>query len=65
MSDLRPRRLAMGCLSKLSDSAVDGGIICSWYRDGLQQIVWNMRDFLSSWITGRAKRLNNPLTSAI
>lgn len=61
----RPRRLAIGCLSKLSDSAVDGGIICSWSKDELQQIGWNMRDFLSSWLMGRAKRQNNPLTSAI
>lgn len=52
----RPRQLATGCLSELSDSAVDGGIICSWSKDELQQIVWNMRDFLSSWITGWAKR---------
>lgn len=38
-SGYRPRRLATGCLSKLSDSGVDGGIICTWYRDALQQIV--------------------------
>lgn len=56
MSGGRPRQLAMGCLLELSDSAVDGGIICSWSKDELQQIVWNMRDFLSSWITGWAKR---------
>lgn len=40
----------MGCLSKLFDSAVDGVIICSWYRDWLQQIVWNMKDFPGSWV---------------
>lgn len=34
-------------------------------KDELQQIVWNTRDFLSSWLMGRAKRQNNPLTSAI
>lgn len=65
VSGSRPRRLAMGCLSKLSDSAVDGGIICSWSKDELQQIVRNMRDFLCFWLVDRAKRQNNPLTSAI
>lgn len=65
MSGSRPRRLAMGCLSKLSDLAVDGGIICSWSKDELQQIVRNMRDFLCFWLVDRAKRQNNPLTSAI
>lgn len=65
VSGSRPGRPAMGSLSKLSDSVGDGGIICSWSKDELQQSVWNMRDFLSPWLMVRAKRQNNPLTSAI
>lgn len=65
LSGSRPGWLAMGCLSKLSDSAVDGGIICSSGKDELQQIVWNRRDFLSSWLMGRPRKQNNPPTSAV
>lgn len=65
VSGSRPRRVAMGCLSNLSDSAVDGGIICSRSKDQLQQIVANTRDILSPWLMGSAKRQNNPSTSAI
>lgn len=49
VSGWRPRWLCWGCLSA---SAADGGIICSCCWDEVQQIVWNMGDFLSSWIGG-------------
>ncbi len=52
MSGSRPRWLATRRLSKLSDSAVDGGFLWSWREDELQQIVWNIRDFLSCWLIG-------------